>query len=158
MQRPELLAPAGSAPAMVAAVQCGADAIYLGASDFNARKNADNFGGELDSAAGYCHARGVNVYVTLNTMGRQDELKRLENTIGEICRAGADGVIVQDYGTARAVRQMAPTLPIHASTQMAVHNRQGVDFLVEQGFTRVVLAREMEYEEIARCANRGAEL
>lgn len=158
MQRPELLAPAGSAPAMVAAVQCGADAIYLGASDFNARKNADNFGGELDSAVGYCHARGVNTYVTLNTMVRQDELKRLENTIGEICLAGADGVIVQDYGTARAVRQMAPTLPIHASTQMAVHNRQGVDFLVEQGFTRVVLAREMEYEEIARCANRGAEL
>ena len=143
---------------MVAAVQCGADAIYLGAGDFNARKNADNFGGELDSAVGYCHARNVNVYVTLNTMVRQDELKRLENTIGEICRAGADGVIVQDYGTARAVRRMAPTLPLHASTQMAVHNRQGVDFLVEQGFTRVVLAREMEYEEIARCAGRGAEL
>ena len=158
MQRPELLAPAGSGPAMVAAVQCGADAIYLGAGDFNARKNADNFGGELEGAVGYCHARGVKAYVTLNTMVRQDELKRLENTIGEICRAGADGVIVQDFGTARAVKQMAPTLPLHASTQMAVHNAAGVEFLVKQGFDRVVLAREMNLKEIARCANLGAEL
>ena len=158
MQRPELLAPAGSAPAMVAAVQCGADAVYLGAGDFNARRSAENFGGELDAAVGYCHARGVKVYVTLNTMVRQDEIQRLEATIAEICRAGADGVIVQDLGVARAVRQMAPALPLHASTQMAVHNVQGVDFLVRQGFTRVVLAREMEYPEIARCANRGAEL
>lgn len=158
MHRPELLSPAGSAAAMVAAVQCGADALYLGAGDFNARRSADNFGGELDGAVGYCHARGVKVYVTLNTMVRQDELHRLEHTIMEICRAGADGVIVQDIGVARAVRQMAPSLPLHASTQMAVHNRQGVDFLVQQGFSRVVLAREMEYDEIARCAGRGAEL
>ncbi len=158
MNRPELLSPAGSAPAMVAAVQCGADAVYLGAGDFNARRSADNFGGELDAAVGYCHARHVKVYVTLNTMVRQDELPRLERTVGEICRAGADGVIVQDFGVARAVRQMAPSLPLHASTQMAVHNPQGVDFLVRNGFRRVVLAREMEYAEIARCANRGAEL
>ena len=143
---------------MVAAVQCGADAIYLGAGEFNARRSADNFGGELDTAVGYCHARNVKTYVTLNTMVRQNELARLEKTIEEICRAGADGVIVQDAGVARAVRQMAPSLPLHASTQMAAHNPQAVDFLVQQGFTRVVLAREMEYEEIARCANRGAEL
>ena len=143
---------------MVAAVQCGADAIYLGAGDFNARKSAENFGGELEAAVGYCHARNAKVYVTLNTMVRQDELPRLERTVGEICAAGADGVIVQDFGVARCVHQMAPTLPLHASTQMAVHNPQGVDFLVKNGFTRVVLAREMEYEEIARCAGRGAEL
>lgn len=155
---PELLAPAGSAPAMVAAVQCGADAVYLGASDFNARKNADNFGGELDAAVGYCHARNVKAYVTLNTMVRQDELSRLENTIAEICDAGADGVIVQDLGVACAVHQMAPSLPLHASTQMAVHNPQGVEFLLKQGFSRIVLAREMEYDEIARCASLGAEL
>ena len=108
MSAPELLCPAGSAPAMVAAVQCGADAVYLGAGDFNARRSADNFGGELDAAVLYCHARGVRVYVTLNTMVRQDEMARLETTIGEICRAGADGVIVQDFGVARAIRQMAP--------------------------------------------------
>ena len=158
MNRPELLSPAGSAPAMVAAVQCGADAIYLGAGDFNARKSADNFGGELEAAVGYCHARNTKTYVTLNTMVRQDELHRLERTIEEICQAGADGVIVQDFGVARCVHQMAPSLPLHASTQMAVHNPQGVDFLVKNGFTRVVLAREMEYQEIARCAGRGAEL
>ncbi|MBQ3574889.1 MAG: U32 family peptidase, partial [Clostridia bacterium] len=155
---PELLSPAGSAAAMVAAVQCGADAIYLGAGDFNARRNADNFGGELDAAVGYCHARGTQVYVTLNTMVRQDELSRLEKTIGEICTSGADGVIVQDIGVAKAVHQMTPTLPLHASTQLAVHNPQGVEFLVKNGFTRVVMAREMEFEEIARCAGLGAEL
>lgn len=158
MSAPELLCPAGSAPAMVAAVQCGADAVYLGAGDFNARRSADNFGGELDAAVLYCHARGVRVYVTLNTMVRQDEMARLETTIGEICRAGADGVIVQDFGVVRAIRQMAPMLPLHASTQMAVHNRQGVEFLAKQGFHRVVLAREMRFDEIARCTGLGPEL
>ena len=143
---------------MVAAVQCGADAVYLGAGDFNARRSADNFGGELEAAVGYCHARGAKTYVTLNTMVRQDELHRLEHTIEDICLAGADGVIVQDFGVARCVHQMAPTLALHASTQMAVHNPQGVDFLVKNGFSRVVLSREMEYAEIARCAGRGAEL
>ena len=143
---------------MVAAVQCGADAVYLGAGDFNARKSADNFEGELDAAILYCQARGAKVYVTLNTMVRQDELPRLEATVGEICRAGADGVIVSDLGTARAIRQMAPSLPLHASTQMAAHNPQAVEFLAKQGFKRVVLAREMDFDEIARCANRGAEL
>ncbi len=158
MNKPELLSPAGSGPAMVAAVQCGADAIYLGAGDFNARKSADNFEDELAGAVGYCHARGVKVYVTLNTMVRQDELARLEATIEKICCAGADGAIVQDLGVVRILRQMAPQLPLHASTQMAVHNPQGVDFLVKNGFKRVVLAREMTHEEIARCAGRGAEL
>lgn len=155
---PELLSPAGSAPAMVAAVQCGADAVYLGAGDFNARRTADNFGGELDAAVGYCHARGARVYVTLNTMVREDEYARLEKTIDEISLAGADGVIVQDIGVARALRQMNPDLALHASTQMAVHNPQGVEFLVKQGFRRVVLAREMTYDEIRRCAHLGAEL
>ena len=158
MTLPELLCPAGSASAMMAAVQCGADAIYLGASDFNARRNADNFGGELDAAVRYCHARDVRVYVTLNTMVRQDEMSRLEATIVEVCRAGADGVIVQDLGVARAVRQMSPALPLHASTQMAAHNRQAVEFLLEQGFCRVVLAREMTFEEISRCSGLGAQL
>ena len=114
---------------MVAAVQCGADAVYLGAGDFNARKTADNFEDELDAAILYCQSRGARVYVTLNTMVRQDELPRLEATIGEVCRAGADGVIVSDLGTARAIRQMAPSLPLHASTQMAAHNPQAVEFL-----------------------------
>ncbi len=158
MNIPELLSPAGSAPAMVAAVQCGADAVYLGAGDFNARRTADNFGGELEAAVGYCHARGAKVYVTLNTMVREDEYARLEKTIDEISLAGADGVIVQDIGVARALRQMNSDLALHASTQMAVHNPQGVEFLAKQGFSRVVLAREMTYDEIRRCANLGAQL
>ena len=155
---PELLCPAGDRAAMIAAVQCGADAVYLGAGDFNARRNADNFSGTLDAAVRYCHVRGVCVYVTLNTMVRQDEMPRLEATIAEICRAGADGVIVQDIGVAAAVHKMAPTLPLHASTQMAVHNRQGVEFLLKQGFKRIVLAREMTFKEMSRCADLGAEL
>ena len=143
---------------MVAAVQCGADAVYLGAGDFNARKSADNFENELEAAALYCQARGAKVYVTLNTMVRQDELPRLEATIAEVCRAGVDGVIVSDLGTARAIAQMTPSLPLHASTQLAAHSPQAVEFLAERGFKRVVLAREMGFSEIARCANRGAEL
>ncbi len=143
---------------MVAAAQCGADAVYLGAGDFNARRTAGNFEGKLTDAARYCRERDVRLYVALNTMVRQDELSRLEATIAEICAAGADGVIVQDLGVARAVRQMAPGLPLHASTQMAAHNPQAVEFLAEQGFKRVVLAREMDFDEIARCANLGAEL
>ena len=158
MRTPELLCPAGSAPAMVAAVQCGADAVYLGASGFNARQSAENFGGELEAAALYCHARGAKVYVTLNTMVRQDELPALERTIEEICASGADGAIVADLGVARALKQMAPTLALHASTQLAVHNPQGVELLARSGFSRVVLARELTFEEIARCKGLGAEL
>lgn len=156
---PELLAPAGGWDALVAAVQSGADAVYLGAGGFNARQGADNFGGSLlGEAAAYCHARNVKVYVTLNTMVRQDELTALEDSIRQIALAGADAVLVQDFGVARAVRQIAPSLPLHASTQMAAHNRSGVAFLARQGFSRVVLAREMSLEEIRSCAGLGAEL
>lgn len=155
----ELLAPAGGREALVAAVQNGADAVYLGAGAFNARKSADNFDGDaLAQAVSYCHERGVRVYVTLNTMVRQDELEKLEETINHIYLSGADAFIVQDLGVAEAVRRMAPEAALHASTQMAVHNRQGVEFLAAQGFSRVVLAREMEFEEIRECAEVGVEL
>lgn len=155
----ELLAPAGSMEALRAAVQNGANAVYLGAGNFNARRNADNFDGDgLKYAVAYCHARNVKVHVTLNTLVREDEIEALQDTIRMIYESGADAVIVQDFGVARAVREIAPGMEIHASTQMAVHNRQGVDFLVKQGFDRVVLAREMTYEEIAECTGRGAEI
>lgn len=155
----ELLAPAGDRESLVAAVQNGADAVYLGARGFNARKNADNFGDEgLSDAVRYCHARGVKVYVTLNTMAREDEMEALEGTISEIYLAGADAAIVQDLGVAEAVRRIAPEMELHASTQMSVHNFQGVDFLAKRGFSRVVLAREMEFSEIAVCAGRGVAL
>ncbi len=155
----ELLAPAGGREALIAAVQNGADAVYLGAGAFNARKGADNFDGDaLNEAVAYCHERGVHVYVTLNTMVRQDELPELEKTINYIYMSGADAVIVQDMGVAEAVRRIAPDIALHASTQMAVHNRQGVEYLANRGFTRVVLAREMEFEEIKDCSEVGVEL
>lgn len=155
----ELLAPAGGFDALIAAVQNGADAVYLGAGAFNARRSADNFDGDaLEKAVTYCHARGVKVYVTLNTIVRQDELDELERTIAHIYMSGADAFIVQDLGVAEAARRIAPKMALHASTQMAVHNRQGVEYLAGQGFSRVVLAREMEFSEICECARADVEL
>ena len=158
-RRMELLAPAGDESALRAAVQNGADAVYLGAGSFNARRNAGNFDGEaLDGAVAYCHARGVKVHVTLNTLVREDEFSALEEAVRAIDRSGADAVIVQDFGVAAAVRGIAPDLQLHASTQMAVHNRQGAAFLRRQGFERVVLARELTFEEMAECAGEGVEI
>ena len=157
--KPELLAPAGGRDALIAAVQSGADAVYLGAGGFNARQGADNFDGNgLREAIEYCHVRGVKVYVTLNTMVRQDEMPALAESVRAIAAAGADAVLVQDFGVADVVRRIAPGLSLHASTQMAVHNRAGVAFLAGQGFERVVLAREMNLDEIRACAGLGAEL
>jgi len=157
--RMELLAPAGNMDALKAAVQNGADAVYLGAGNFNARRNAGNFDEDsLREAVRYCHARGIKVHVTLNTLVREDELESLADTVRMLNMSGADAVIVQDFGVVRTLKQIAPELELHASTQMAVHNRQGVDFLVKNGFKRVVLAREMTYEEMKACAGRGAEI
>ncbi len=155
----ELLAPAGDMDALRAAVQNGADAVYLGAGGFNARQGARNFAGDaLGEAVAWCHARGVAVHVTLNTLVREDELDALIQTIREVNLSGADAVIVQDFGVARLLRQIAPEIKLHASTQMAVHNRQGVAFLREQGFDRAVLARELTFEEMAECAAGGMEI
>ena len=158
MLKPELLAPAGGRDALIAAVQSGADAVYLGAGSFNARQSADNFGGNaLADAIAYAHARGVRVHVTLNTLVREDERPALIQAIEEIAAAGADAVLVQDFGVARLAREIAPEMPLHASTQMAAHNRSAVQFLAEQGFARAVLAREMSLAEIRACAGLGIE-
>ncbi len=155
----ELLAPAGDFEALRAAVQNGADAVYLGAGAFNARRTAGNFDGDaLDEAVAYCHARGVKVHVTLNTLVREDEFDALLDAVRAVNRSGADAAIVQDFGVARALRQVAPDIQLHASTQMAVHNRQGVAFLREQGFDRAVLARELTFAEMAECAREGIEI
>lgn len=159
MLKPELLAPAGGRDALIAAVQSGADAVYLGAGSFNARQSADNFGGNaLADAIAYAHARGVRVHVTLNTLVREDERTALIQAIEEIAAAGADAVLVQDFGVARLTREIAPEMPLHASTQMAAHNRSAVQFLAEQGFARAVLAREMSLAEIRACAGLGIEI
>ena len=157
--RMELLAPAGDMEALRAAVQNGADAVYLGAGAFNARRRAGNFDGDgLKAAVDYCHVRGVKVHVTLNTLVRQDELEALFDTIRLVNQSGADAVIVQDFGVARALRQMAPDMELHASTQMAAHNARAAKFLKDAGFQRVVLAREATFEDMAACAATGIDV
>lgn len=155
----ELLAPAGDMDALMAAVAAGADAVYLGGKALSARKNAGNFDADgLLRAAETCHERGRRVYVTVNTLLRDEEFSLLEELTGQMAKAGVDAAIVQDFGVASALRAMLPGLELHASTQMAVHNRQGVDYLRENGFSRVVLAREMAFSEIRDCAGRGVQL
>ncbi len=155
----EILAPAGSPDALTAAVRCGAAAVYLGAGAFNARQSAHNFTtDELQDAVRYCHARGVAVYLTLNTLVRNDELQDAIAVARQACAYGVDALILQDVGLARILRHAAPQIPLHASTQLSCHTPAGVEFLRSAGFSRVVLAREMSRDEIASCAGRGVEL
>lgn len=155
----ELLSPAGSWEALVAAVQNGADAVYLGFGGFNARRTAGNFDGdEFERAVEYCHARGVRVHVTLNTLVKQRELDGFAQAALDAARAGADAAIVQDLGGAQLLRALCPGLKLHMSTQAACCNAQGVRFAAAQGYDRVVLARECLLDEIARCAQVGVEI
>ena len=155
----ELLSPAGTREALVAAVQNGADAVYLGAQMLNARAGAGNFDRDaLRWAADYAHERGARIHVTVNTMVKESESEPLEEVAEQMAFAGVDAAIVQDLGVAKALKAMLPGLQLHASTQMAVHNRQGVAFLKAQGFDRVVLARELTFGEMADCAREGIEI
>jgi len=145
----ELLAPAGSREALTAAVQNGADAVYLGFGDFNARRGAKNFSEEEAAAAvSYCHIRGAKVYLTLNTLLTDRELPAAARLAAKAGRMGVDAVLVQDLGVARMLRQTVPELPIHASTQMTVHTLDGVKQCAELGMRRVVLSRELSGKEI----------
>ena len=145
----EILAPAGNEQSLIAAVRSGADAVYLGTGAFNARRNADNFrNNSLAEAVNYCHGRGVKVYVTLNTLIRDEELSAFLTAAREVAAAGPDGVIVQDMAVVRVLQEICPDLPLVGSTQMSVHNAAGVKALEDMGFTRVVLARELTLEEI----------
>lgn len=145
----EILAPAGSYEAVEAAVRNGADAVYLGQQKFNARQNAENFDEEtLKKAVDFCHLRNVRVYQTLNTIVFDDELEDLQKTIEIACRIGIDALIVQDFGVLRLVKQTAPGMRIHGSTQMSVHTPKGAELLKEMGLSRVVLARELSLREI----------
>ena len=146
---PEVLAPAGSMDALRAAVECGADAVYLGAGHFNARRNARNFSEEeLAEAIEYCHVRGVKVHLTLNTLVSDEELPLAIDLIESACALGVDALIVQDLGIAALVRAAAPEMELHASTQMAVMTPEGFRALADLGFTRAVLPRELSFEEI----------
>lgn len=146
----EVLAPVGGEEQLVAAVRAGADAVYLGLQNFNARKSAANFDAEeFLNAVKYCNARGVKVYVTLNTLLFDDELEMLVEELKLIASSGVDAVIVQDLAAAAVIKGLAPQLRLHASTQMTVHNVAGAQALKNYGFSRIVLARELSFEEIA---------
>ncbi len=151
---PELLAPAGSTESLIAAIDAGADAVYLGGNRFGARNYAENFDPvSIDSAVQYAHLRGVKVYVTVNTLVRDSEIPDTARFIVLLYKTGVDAILVQDIGVALMARQIAPGLPIHASTQMTIHNREGVAWARELGFSRVVLARELSLEEISDIAS-----
>jgi putative protease len=150
-QIPELLAPAGSMDALKAAVNSGADAVYLAGKQFGARHFAANFDDkELKEAVNFAHLRGVNVYVTVNTLIKDKELKEVAKYLIFLYEIGVDAILVQDVGVASLARKLVPDLKIHASTQMTIHNLEGVKWASKMGFKRVVLSREMELSEIER--------
>lgn len=145
----ELLAPAGSLAALKAAVENGADAVYIGGPMFSARQKAENFTREqMLAGVQYAHERGCKIHVALNTLVSNEEIGQVIEYAYLLAEAKVDAVIVQDLGVAHLLRETLPQLPLHASTQMAVHNTPGVQFLEEQGFERVVLARETSLEAI----------
>lgn len=156
----ELLAPAGSREALVAAVENGANAIYLAGNAFGARAYASNFDREaLREAIHFAHLRKVAIHVTVNTIVADEEMGPLRDYLRFLYEAGADAVLVQDLGVARVAHETVPDLPLHASTQMSVSSLEGVWALAELGFTRVVLARELSLKEIRHiCAHAPVEI
>ncbi len=141
---PEILSPVGNKEMLIAAVRSGADAVYLGAKNFNARRNADNFGEfDLKQAIEYCHIRGVKVFLTLNIILSDDELQGAFETAKKAYLFGVDAVITADIGLMRLLKQHLPHLPLHASTQMTVHSPSAIPFIKKLGVKRVVLAREL---------------
>ena len=160
VKKPELLAPAGSLEAFFAAMEKGADAVYAGLKEFSARAKAKNFSlSQMERMVAYAHGLGRKVYITLNTLVKEGELPLLVETLSALEAMGADGVILQDLGVARLIRDHFPGLPRHASTQMTIHNLPGVRMLEELGFERVVLARELHLDDIAAiCRASRAEI
>lgn len=147
---PELLSPAGGMQQLAAAIQNGADAVYMGGAAFNARMKADNFTDEdMRRAIDYAHERDVRIYVTLNTLVRDDELERVLSYMEFLYSEGADAIIVQDAGVGRMAMKCFSDMPVHLSTQATVYNRQGAAFAKRAGYTRIVPARELSLREIA---------
>ncbi len=145
----ELLAPAGNKDAFMGAVHAGADAIYLGGEKFGARAYAENFSREeLTACIRYGHIHGCKSYLTVNTLMKEQELPELVEELIPLYEAGLDGVIVQDLGALREIRQHFPRLALHASTQMTVTGAEGAKLLKELGVMRVVPARELSLKEI----------
>ena len=154
----EILSPVGSFEMLEAAVKSGADAVYLGAKDFSARRNAQNFTKEeIKKAVEYCHIRGVKTYLTLNILLKDEELEKAFLLARDAYNMGIDGIIVQDLGFAKILKDYLPELPLHASTQMSVHSKSALPLLKQLGFTQVVVSREMsknDLEEFCREAEK----
>ncbi len=145
----ELLSPAGNFRALTAAVQSGADAVYIGGKKFSARGSAENFTvEEIQKCADYCHLYGVKLHAAVNTLIKERELGECAEYVRELNRAGVDALIVQDLGAARMIKEICPDMSLHASTQMTVTSAEGVKYLENMGFSRVVLARELTKNEI----------
>ena len=156
----ELLAPAGGYEALTAAVQSGADAVYMGFGAFNARRSARNFTDEeFASAVAYCHLRGVRVFLTLNTLVTDRELPGAAEALRKASAMGVDAVLVQDWGLLTLAKEIVPDLPIHASTQMSLFTLSGAVEAAALGMERVVLARELDRDEVREiCAGCSAEV
>lgn len=154
---PELLAPAGSFEALVAAIEAGADAVYVGGKSFGARAFAKNFEiDELERAAVYCRLNSVKLYVTVNTLVYDRETEDLKNYIIALNRIRPDAVIVADLGAVRLFRSLAPDLELHASTQMSIHNIDGANAAASLGLKRVVLARELPLTDIKTITKKAS--
>ncbi len=159
MRKVELLAPAGSMEALIAAVQNGADAVYLGGSQFGARASAVNFDeNQMREAVELAHLYGVKVYVTVNTLIRDDEMETCLEYIDTLYAMGVDALIIQDLGLMNKVRHRLPDFELHASTQMHIHNKEGLEMLKRWGIKRGVLARETPLEMIRELAKEQIDL
>ena len=153
----EILAPLGGISDLTAALNTGADAVYLGLSDFSARKNAENFSvEELQTVCTECHRRGVKVYAAMNTLIYDDEAEKYAEYVRAAAGAGVDGLIIQDVGAADIARRVCPEMPRHASTQMTLNSPAGVRAAQELGFTRAVIGRELSFEQIKRIAESAS--
>ncbi|WP_195428409.1 U32 family peptidase [Clostridium sp. D46t1_190503_E9] len=149
MKKIEILAPAGSMESLVAAMNKGADAVYLGGNKFSARAYASNFDNDnMIKAVDYVHSYGAKVYVTLNTILKENELEEAVRYVGFLYEIGVDAIILQDLGLFKRIKEDYPGFEIHASTQMTIHNGEGALFFKERGFHRIVLSRELSVDEV----------
>ncbi len=155
----EILAPAGSIESFNAAIRCGADAVYIGGKSFSARQNATNFSrDDLIAACNTAHKSGVKVYQTINTLVFDDQFDELKKEIEFACNCGIDALIVQDIGVVDTIRHICPNMPIHASTQMTIHTRNGALLAKENGISRVVAAREMSKAQLEDIISSGIDI
>jgi len=154
---PELLSPAADMQCLVAAVENGCDAVYIGGKNFSARKGAVNFSDEeIKQAVEYCHLRGVKLYVTVNTLYKQAELRDVYSFVKQAYLAEVDAVITTDFGVSKRIMEAFPEVPLFASTQMTVGTLDGAKFMQDNGFSRVVLARELPLDEIRKITSGAA--